>query len=281
MARADVEYRMMQDVQRKPLASLNLPLGWLGEQLSEDPTTGESTYLVSVQPHWRLPSNECFQCGLEIFVLTGVIDFSDHQLRRGHHARVTPGAALGPASSDVGATFLAMMDGQVRRSAPVVAGGWQITDVLALPWQASPDFEGRTAEATPPGVFVKWIYEDAESGAYALIVRQMGGWSDPELEAHRCWEELLLLEGDYLMGVNGAVSAGCYIFRNGEIPHGPQASREGSIWFCRGNARIDFQYSGTAWAQPQIDGYLTTGPQLPREATISAPWGSWQLPEIQ
>ena len=281
MARADIEYLMLQDVRPWPLTRYGLPLGWLGERLSHDPATGEATYLVQMRPHWRLPTPGIVECGLEILMLAGSCQFGVTGLSRGHYGRVNPGGALGPAGSDEGCSFLLMADRSFRWVEQRASRRWTVENVLSLPWQPAPDFEGRSAAQTPEGVFVKWLHEDSQSGAYTLITRQPGGWSDPKLEAHRCWEELLLLDGDYLMGVNGAVSAGCYIFRNGEIPHGPQASRTGAIWFCRGNARIDFQYSSVPWAQPQIDRYLETARTAGPTARGPAPWGSWRSPDIE
>ena len=90
------------------------------------------------------------------------------------------------------------------------------------------------------------------------MTRHDAGWSDPRLEAQETWEELILLEGDYLMGETGMATSGSYIFRPGEKPHGPQATRGGAVWFCRGEKEIDFQFTQPEWTQPRCEQYLAS-----------------------
>jgi hypothetical protein len=274
MARADVEYVVATDLLREPLAGFGLPFGWQGARLSFDTESGAATYLVHVAPHWIAPDALAIACGFELFMLAGDMHVGPHRLARGHYACAAAGSMFGPASSDRGCTFILMTASEwIGPPAGFDESAWRVIDTLAMPWQASPDFEGRTAAETPPGVHVKWLREEGQGGAYTMLVHQTGGWSDPALEAHRCWEELLLIEGDYLMGRNGEVPAGCYIFRNGEIPHGPQATRAGSVWFCRGDRRIDFQYTPADWAPSQIERYLGASGAGSEQ---DRPWGDWR-----
>jgi hypothetical protein len=147
------------------------------------------------------------------------------------------------------------MTGDEAASA-AAAGGLTVTDTTTMPWAPSPSFEGRSSEEAGPGLGVRFLREDPRTGAYTLMTRHAPGWSDPRLESHDTWEELVLVEGDYLMGETGAVEAGTYIFRPGSRPHGPQATRQGAVWLCRGERRIDFRFTTTQWADGLVARYL-------------------------
>ena len=137
----------------------------------------------------------------------------------------------------------------------------------------SPSYEGRPAEEADPALGVKILRQDPETTAYTLMTRQQPGWVDRRLEAHDTWEELFLLQGDYLMGTTGMINGGAYIFRPPTRPHGPQATHKGAVWFCRGEKEIDFQYSNIDWAHGQVEEYFSF--MSKQENEMIAPWGDW------
>ena len=108
------------------------------------------------------------------------------------------------------------------------------------------------------------------------MTRHEPGWVDPRLEAHDTWEELLLVQGDYLMGTTGGLTGGSYIFRPPIRPHGPQATVSGAVWFCRGEKEIDFQYHNESWVENHISAYLKDHDTIRRKQTM--PWGNWWDP---
>jgi hypothetical protein len=274
MARATVEYLDLTGIAAVPLTGWGLPLGWRGAVLSEDDDSGALSAIADVAPLWSRPESGAYLCDIELLVLEGSLAIGSTTLRAGDYAAMPGGRVHGALVSDTGARFLFMTSAapvfapaSATETAPI-----ETVDVRAMPWSDPPGFEGRSIDETPPGLRTKWLKHPTDSDpGYTLLAFQAPGWSDPRLEAHECWEELLLLQGDYLMGVNGAVEAGCYIFRNGDIPHGPQATRAGSVWFCRGDKMIDFDLHDTDWAPQRIAQFFATPPS--REPL--APWGEW------
>jgi len=203
-------------------------------------------------------------------MLIGSMTIAGMVLEAGDYGCLSAGRDLGDWSTTTGATFLWMPAGELHAASAVRSADALLLKTWRLPWFAPPSFDGRTVEETVPGLSVKFLRE-LEGGPYTLLARHEPGWADPRLESHDTWEELLLLEGEYLMGSTGVVQAGAYIFRPGTRPHGPQATRPGAVWFCRGERRIDFRLTQASWAEGQVQGYLAAASSSPRKA----PWGHW------
>ncbi len=75
------------------------------------------------------------------------------------------------------------------------------------------------------------------------------------------------------MGMAGQVLPGTYIFREGDEPHGLQATRTGAVWFARGNKLIDFDFSDSDVGKMQVELYFASGNWL--ENANLQPWGRW------
>ena len=246
--------------------------------LSADPATGAETLLARAAPYWRWPDALALGRDVELLVLEGALRIGDFDLRAGHYLFAAAGTRIASASSETGALALCMTAGSPD---PADAGNGRDPsrlaaplDVRRLPWRPSPSFSGRPAAEAGTQLSVKMLRQDADTSAYTLLTRHAPGWRDPRLESHETWEELLLLEGDYLMGATGMVAAGSYIFRPPTRPHGPQATRSGAVWFCRGEREIDFQYQSTPWAASQVEQYLSA-PAIEADARNPRPWGRW------
>lgn len=270
MPRGHVEYVRADVPAATPVLVSGEALGLLGAVLSHDSSTGASTSLLTAGPWWRADASRAFDREVEILMLSGAMNIAGLSIETGDYVYLPAGTGLGDWSTTTGASMLWMPAGDLR-SAPaariddaVLRRTWQ------MPWLLPPSFEGRTAEETVSGLSVKFLREVGD-GPYTLLARHAPGWADLRQETHDTWEELLLLEGDYLMGTTGAVEAGTYIFRPGIRPHGPQATRAGAVWFCRGERRIDFRFTEPEWAGEHVRGYLAEA--HPRER--KAPWGHW------
>ena len=280
MARQRVEYLNMLELAMEPALEHGLPLGMLAAPLSRDAATGAISWLARVAPQWQRRESGCFQSALEILVVGGDLTVGETKLDRGAYCYWPAGSWHGPMRSAEGCKLLLMFDGPAEFSAGQSPRDGEPSperidalNTLTMPWQRVAGAAGRSIEEAGDNLHVKYFRTDPESGAYTLAVRQAPGWSEPKLEAHDCWEELLMLEGDYLMGTNGLVRAATYIFRPEGIPHGPQATRTGSVWLGRGNKTIDFQFSETDWAESMIDSYLSA--PLDTEHLDRTPWGVW------
>ena len=277
MARAHVEF----------LQATELPLGahlFNGQSsglrsvaLSADPATGAETLLARAAPCWRWPEALILDRDLELLVLEGTLRIGQFNLDAGRYLFAPAGTEIASAGSESGALALCMLADALHAGAskPRVRSRLEEPlDIRRLPWRPSPSFEGRPAEEAGAQLAVKMLRRDPQTSAYTLLTRHARGWRDLRLESHATWEELLLLEGDYLMGATGMIAAGSYIFRPPTRPHGPQATRSGAVWFCRGEREIDFRYQDAPWAAAQVEEYLSA-PEGRFPALERRPWGCW------
>lgn len=265
MARGHIEFLRFDELPRFAWIPQGQLAGLRAASLSRDARSGAETLLVEASPLWRWSEGVTWRHDVELFVLEGDLAFDGYALDAGHYVFWPAGRECRGWSSRAGVRVL-WMAGEDRGGAQLADGELQVIDVRAQPWAQSPAFEGRSAEEAGSGLGVRILREDPRTGAYTLMTRHAPGWFDARLEAHDTWEELVLLEGDYLMGETGAIVAGTYIFRPGSRPHGPQATRGGAVWFCRGEKRIDFRFTTTPWAQEQVATYMREGAKAP---------GSW------
>ncbi len=240
-------------------------------QLSAERGSGAETRLVWFAAYWYWQPSAPSTNDLEILVLDGALTIDDWEIKRGGYLYL-PASNTG-AQDDLTAGMLSTLDdrfrGEFRKKNPPKC----IADISAIPWVPVPDFRGRAASEAGPKVFYKMLHEDQVTTAYTLLSYKVGGWFDPRLEAHETWEELVLMEGDYLMGMAGQVLPGTYIFRAGDEPHGPQATRTSAVWFARGNKQIDFDFSESEVGERQVELYLANS-SWP-ENTDLQPWGNW------
>lgn len=281
MARDHVEYLVVQDMQRLPLMNNGYATGFRVTELSRDHETGAVSYFGSLAPQWLRRESGYYESDLEVLVMKGDLRVGDTTLSAGHYCCLPAGCLLGECFSDAGCELFLMFDGPAvfteadsDRSDARTDLRIDFIDAKGMLWGEPPSHPGRPTEEAPQGLKVKYIRVHPETKAYTLMVRQAEGWFDPKLERHSIWEELILLDGDYLMGKMGKVNAGTYIFRDGVIPHGPQVSKYGSVWLGRGPGPIDFDYLDEPWAMPMVERYLKAD-HIFSGGHETGPWGNW------
>ena len=271
MGRERVEFL---DVPVLSLAPDPLTPGEVGSRstfLSRDPDSGAQTRFVQVAPYWHWQPSEPLGNDLEILVLEGSVSVDDWEMGRGAYLHLSAGTQFQRLTTTEPCAFLWMINpvaGDAGKTAPEY-----IPNINEVPWVPVPDFEGRPASEVGDGLRYKMLRQDPVTSAYTLVSHMAADWFDPRLEAHETWEELVLLEGDFLMGVAGRVTGGTYIFRSGEKPHGPQATRTGAVWFARGEKQIDFDFSESDVAKTQTALYMAADDMS--ATTNLQPWGSW------
>lgn len=261
MARDHVEYESLGEGPHYPLMMDRVPTGGRYWLLSRDRATGAETRFIRLPERWHWPDSGYFGFELEIYLMRGSLRVGDTTLRAGDYAVYEPKARIQSIDSESGCEMLWMSSGPIQfelggKPMPI----WSLgpLHVPELPWEKSPAYEGRPADEAGAGLSVKFLRGDPALGAYTLLTRHDAGWFDPRLESHDTWEELVLIEGEFLMGNTGIVQAGAYIFRPGERPHGPQATRTKAIWLCRGARHINFRFESPAWVAERGRSYLAT-----------------------
>jgi len=269
-----VEYATLGEAVGEPWQIDGVTTGARFSRLSTDAVTGAESRYLRIPSRWHWPTPGSFESELELLILRGELQWGLTTLKAGDYAVYEPRTVIPVLDSETGCELVWMSASPCNwmpsgRAEPM----WreQPIHIPALPWLPPPSFEGRTSAETGPGLGVKFLREHPVTGAYTLLTRHGPAWSDPRLESHDTWEELLLLEGEFLMGNTGVVTAGTYIFRPGLRPHGPQATGPGATWFCRGERRIDFQFESPAWAAERSRRYLASGVTA---RPLQQPWGA-------
>jgi len=282
MSRAHVEYLKCQEIALVPLMDNGISTGIRVCELSRDHTTSAVSYYGKISPQWIRRESGYFESACEILVLNGDLHLGNTVISEGHYSYLPAGAVQGPAVSENGCELFLFFDGSSKfveskqsRSGCLEDLRISALDARRMPWGPPPGHEGRPAEEAPVGLKVKILREDPETRAYTILCWQGPDWSDPDIERHSIWEELILLDGDFLMGRMGKITAGTYIFRDGAIAHGPQVSKKGSVWFARGPAAIDFDYQRVSWANELIEKYLSAD-HLFDDTSDIGPWGRWR-----
>lgn len=130
------------------------------------------------------------------------------------------------------------------------------------PVNGSPmDFE---SGGTPvPGLFIKLLYKDPETGFYTRLIKAKPGWKEHPLAHHPCYEEAYCLEGEFDFNY-GKMWPGTYFFRPALVRHGDfvAGEQEGTTWILRCDGRLVDWYTENARVEMKGDP-LNWGPDYP------------------
>jgi hypothetical protein len=198
--------------------------------LSADRETGTETALVEFPAPWEARLGVEAR-PIELLLLSGAGALGDRPLRAGTWAWV-PAGTDEELRFDEAARVLLMLEEERARGGEV-----ELVDTVEA------RFTGATT-AVPPGLAIKLLRIDPDSGDRSWIAASVPGWLGERAETHPTVEEALLLRGDCLLAnVDGEMRAGDYFWRPGGVLHGPFATRNGMLFFFRtkgGDMVVDF-----------------------------------------
>jgi Domain of unknown function (DUF4437) len=200
--------------------------------LSEDDETGASTALVSIPAGREIVLGGC-DWPSELFVLSGEGELASRVLRAGTYAYVpseSPGGTLALAAD---ALVLVMGEAVSRARGEVL-----VVDTEELRW------EERSIAGVPPGLTIKRLRVDEETGERTWLAGCVPGWCEDRAEIHPTVEEAFLVRGDTLLGERGEMSPGCYFWRPPLVRHGPMTTRDGCLVFFRtkgGGLEVEYE----------------------------------------
>lgn len=265
-SRGHIEYLVVEDMPWLAQTDPDGLSGWRVRELSTDAGSGAMSFLAKVAPCWRRQGGYRAASTQEFLILRGDLTAGDISLGAGDYISYPVGCAVPPMSSRLGCEIYVTADGPLKHP------GKEEGDVGVLPvhlpiasrtWFDPPSYEGRSIEDTVDGMVMQTLRAGGPDEPYTFLVRCDGGWADPREESHETWEELFLLQGDYLMGDFGRIEAGSYIFRPGTVPHGPQATAKGSVFLTRGEKLINFCFRPIRDADRMIADYFKVSETLP------------------
>lgn len=218
MARNHIEFVQdgELDWQESDLAAQSPPIRF--KTLSIDDETGAFTRLVELSKGWEsakltAPTTQ------EFFLLEGKLEIEEHVLDEYGYLRL-PGETRGSIVARKPCRFLWMVDSGLegpinndkRRFWKGDENEITYVDTSKLEWQRA-DLPG-----PEPGLFLKQLYQDEESGATTTFVK--ADWNDPRQKHHDCAEEVYAISGEIQLGERGVIKGGDYIWRPPWIRHG-------------------------------------------------------------
>jgi hypothetical protein len=251
MARPHIEFVQTADVPKEAVDEGGLA-GSERRLLSADDADGSWTALHTFPAGWSGDLGAGARPA-EVFVLEGALTVEGREVGEGCYAFLPAGGGSRPASSAAGAHALLMADPE----RPGATGGpAEIVDPSTRRW-----VNAELGDADiPPGIAIKLLHEDPESGDWTWVAGTVPGWQENRAEIHDTIEECLLVRGDTLLGERGVMTPGCYFWRPPYVRHGPMFTHAGAYFFFRskgGNLTVEYE-EVPGW-QRLVDEYVATG----------------------
>jgi hypothetical protein len=228
--------------------------------LSEDDEHGDHTALLTVPAGWRGDLGGGDR-PVELFGLGGEFELDGSRLGEGGYAYVPPCSRSRPLEARTAGHLLAMLE---RRSDARDEAPAEVIDTNALRWA------DRSIAAVPPGLVIKRLRDDPESGDRTWLAALAPGWTEERAEIHPTVEEAFMIRGDGLLGERGAMTAGCYFWRPPNVLHGPMTTRNGQLIFFRTKGgTISVTYESVPGWERMLADYVAAEPFCPALAELT------------
>lgn len=237
MGRRHTEFIHSSDVAPEPLADRPFE-GLSARVLSRDDETGAYTAIVEVPSGWSGDVSDAVEGrALELLALRGSFELAGRPLPAGTYAYVparAPASALRAAEDGL---LYAMVEDPLPE-------GSTVGDPVETIDTTEVRLRHATMEGVPPGLLIKPLRRDPDTGDRSWICHATPGWQEDRAEIHPTVEEALVLSGDSLLGEHGAMHAGDYFWRAPNVLHGPMFTRDGTTIMFRtkgGDLRVTWQ----------------------------------------
>lgn len=223
--------------------------GRAGERrLSVDEEDGSSSLRIDFHTDWgRGPG--VHHATAEFYVLEGTMTYGGRTIGKGGYLYLPKGVPADWVRFSAGTRVLhyreygdAGFDPGARRWADA-REDVIVIDSDAMSWDAVPN------PGPMPGLYIKYLHVDPETGFYTRLVHAQQGWADHRLAHHPCYEEAYTVQG--LMEYNfGTLDLGTYFFRPARVKHGHFTSMEGgATWLLRSDGELFNWYTENEWVR--------------------------------
>lgn len=221
-------------------------------RLSVDEEDGSSSLSLSFHSDWaRGPG--IHHANTEFYVLEGQMQVGDQTLGTGGYIYAPKGVPTDSIRVREGSKVLHYREyGDAGFDAvdSVDAPRWDdaredviVIDSAAMDWAEVPN-------AGPmPGLMIKYLHIDPDTGFYTRLVHSKAGWSDHRLAHHPCYEEAYTVQGRMTYNF-GDLDVGTYFFRPARVKHGHfVAMDEGATWLLRSDGELVNWYTEHEWVR--------------------------------
>lgn len=240
------------------------------QHLAYDEEDGSLSAKVRFDTDWSRPAG-VHGAETEWFVLSGEVRLGDEVLGEGGYWTAPTGVWTPPISVTAGTEILFFREYGDWTFEPADADrdGVRPDQVLVVVHSAQMDWIPVEIGSpmrfdlggTPvPGLFIKMLHRDEQTGFYTRLIRAEEGWREHPLAHHPVYEEAYCLEGGFDYNF-GTMWEGTYFFRPALIRHGDftASAENGCTWLlrCDGDlvdwytteARIEMHGTPTNWGE--------------------------------
>jgi hypothetical protein len=248
--------------------------------LSVDEEDGSASTRVDFVTAFHRPAG--YHIGdTEWFVLEGEIAVGDKTLGKGGYFHAPKGVAMPALSVKEGTRILLYRE----------YGDWGFEEASSnAEWAREPELIVLDTDAMEwlavdkpgpkPGLFIKMLHRNPETGFYSRLIWAAPGWDDHRLAHHPCYEEAYTIWGSMVYNF-GDLLPGTYFFRPAWVKHGHFISHEpdGCAWLIRSDGDLVNYYTTNerviAEGTPENYDPETQGPVITGLPVRSKSAGEW------
>ena len=269
--------------------------------LSYDEEDGSASLRVDFVSDWSRPAG-LHAALTEWYVLSGTVQLGDTTLGEGDYWCAPKGVLTPALQVSAGTEILlfreygdwAFTPGNAHGNDKSANAELTIKRTDEMEWFDIVDPENGSPMnfergGTPvPGLFIKLLYRDPDTGFYTRLIKAKPGWVEHPLAHHPVFEEAYMLDGEFNYNY-GSMTRGGYFFRPAGIRHGDfVAGKEDGFVFilrCDGdlvdwytdNARVEMKGDPVNWGE----GYPLSEPPVMIQPVRSKSAGAWEDPHYQ
>jgi hypothetical protein len=249
------------------------------KQLSLDEEDGSASLRVDFHSDWGRPGGYHF-ADTEWYVLDGEVQLGETKLGKGGYFHAPKGVAIPYLKAKEGTRILLYREygdwafEETDRNQKDAREELIVLDTESIPWQ---DVQ---VAGPAPGLMIKLLHRNPETGFYSRLIWAKPGWSDHRLAHHPVYEEAYTLSGDMVYNF-GDLLPGTYFFRPAWVKHGHFISGEpdGCTWLIRSDGDLVNLYTGKSRVivegealnyDPETQGPVVSG--LPVRSKSTGEW---------
>ena len=210
---------------------------------------GEASLSVEFTSDWTRPAG-FHDAQTEWFILAGEVELGDQRLVKDDYFMAPAGVWTPALNVKAGTRVLLWREfgdwafTPSAQSRPAAQGELVVRHASQMEWVDITNPNGGSPMdfsrgGTPvPGLFIKLLYHNKETGFYTRLIRAKPNWVEHPLAHHPCYEEAYCLEGSFDYNF-GQMWPGTYFFRPAGVRHGDFTSGpEGTTWILRCDGRL-------------------------------------------
>lgn len=259
------------DIEPSDWVVSGLAQGLTIRRLNEDPDTGALSAVIHIPKGWARPESVVCEADQDLFLLEGVLETGTEKLQSGGFSFYPQGVLQPSSMAREDCTAFVIFDrAPLYQEATASAPDAKVEQTVAALDTWTMDWFDPLAASEPsvefhPGIFVKVLRSDPDTGTSTHLAGLMPGWFQEGIEVHPVREESIIISGDVnIATVSGepgyTVAVGGYYSRPPGIPHGPLSSKNGNVGLVHTEGLLGIDYQTDDRAEGLILDHLRSYP---------------------